>query len=160
MKAKQQSGKTKSSPNPSGTRWVSKIKPSIIPLQMKKLPRKEENIKPVWNRGELHPRNWKQFSYHKMKQRVLFRHLNLKRKRKLSSSNYNVTMLPTIIRKVEVEIFVCNKVNLSQGLIYIYEYNISDIEDYDNELKKEFNLLDVKKATWIKKIASTPLLLT
>ena len=47
-------------------------------------------------------------------------------------------------------------------LIYIHDYNIPDIEDFGSELKKEFNLLDVKKATWIKtkNINSTPLLLT
>ena len=56
----------------------------------------------------------------------------------------------------------CDKVNQSQGLIYIHEYNIPDIEEYGNELKKEYNVLDLKKATWIptKNISSTPFLLT
>ena len=46
---------------------------------------------------------------------------------------------------VEIEIFACDKINQSQGLIYIHDYNIPDIEDYDNELKEEYNLLDMKK---------------
>ena len=63
---------------------------------------------------------------------------------------------------VVVEIFACHKNNQSQGLVYIHDYNIPDIEDYGSELKKEYNLLDVKKATRIKtqNIASTPLQLT
>ena len=64
--------------------------------------------------------------------------------------------------RVEVEIFACDKINQSQGPIYILDYNIPVIEDYGTELKKKYNLLDVKKATWIKtkNITSTPLFLT
>ena len=79
-------------------------------------------------------------------------------------------MLPTITslcspqcqESVEVEMFACDKTNQSQGMINIHDYNISDIEDYSRELKIQYNLLDVKKATWIKtkNITSTPLLLT
>ena len=63
---------------------------------------------------------------------------------------------------VEVEVFACDKINRSQGLIYIHDYNIPDIEDYDNELKKEYNLLGVTKKNLDEnqKITSTPLLLT
>ena len=44
----------------------------------------------------------------------------------------------------------------------MHDCNISDIEEYGNKLKKDCNLLDVKKATWIttKNISSTQLLLT
>ena len=57
-------------------------------------------------------------------------------------------ILPTITslsssqiqERVEVEIFPCDKVNQSQGMIYIYDYNIPDIKDYGSELKKEYNL--------------------
>ena len=44
----------------------------------------------------------------------------------------NITSLcsPQFQEKVEVEIFACDKINQSQGLIYIYDYNILDIEDY------------------------------
>ena len=51
----------------------------------------------------------------------------------------------TSLCSTEDKIFACNKINQSQGLIYIHGYNIPDIEDYGNELKKEYNLLDVKK---------------
>ena len=47
--------------------------------------------------------------------------------------------------RVEVEIFACNELNKSQGLIYIHYNKIPDTEDYISELKKEYNLLDVKK---------------
>ena len=69
---------------------------------------------------------------------------------------------PQFQERVEVGIFACDKINQSHGLIYFNDYNIPEIEDYDSELKKEHNLLDVKKATWIKTktITSTPLLLT
>ena len=69
---------------------------------------------------------------------------------------------PQFQERVKVEIVACDKINQTQGLIYIHDYNIPDIEEYGNELKKEYNLLDVKKATWIttKNISSTPLLLT
>ena len=45
---------------------------------------------------------------------------------------------------------------------YIHYYNNSDIDDYDSELKIEYNLSDVQKAPWIKnkKATSTQLLLT
>ena len=64
--------------------------------------------------------------------------------------------------RVEVEIFACGKINESKDLIYIQDYNIPDIDDYDSELKKEYNLYDAQKATWIKtkNTTSTPLLLT
>ena len=57
--------------------------------------------------------------------------------------------------------------NIEKCVCVCYRYfpldsNIPDIEDYDNELKKEYNLLDVNKATWLKtrNLTSTPLLLT
>ena len=34
-------------------------------------------------------------------------------------------------------------------MIHIHDYNIPDIKDYGSELKKEYSLLDVQKATWI-----------
>ena len=63
---------------------------------------------------------------------------------------------------VEVEIFACNKINQSNGLIYIHDYNIPDIDDFRTALQKEYNFSDVQKTTWIKtkNITSTPLLLT
>ena len=45
--------------------------------------------------------------------------------------------------RVEVEIFACNKINESKGLIYNHDYNIPDIDDYSSDLKKEYNFLDV-----------------
>ena len=54
---------------------------------------------------------------------------------------------PKVQERVEVEIFACDKINQSQGLIYILGYNIPDIEDYGRDLKKEYYLLQVKKAT-------------
>ena len=64
--------------------------------------------------------------------------------------------------RVEVKVFVYDKINQSEGLIYIHDYKISDIDDFGSELKKEYNLLDVKNAIWmiIKNTTSTPLLLT
>ena len=63
--------------------------------------------------------------------------------------------------RVEVEEFVCNKVNQSKGLIYIQDFNILDIDDYDSERKKENDLWDIQKVTWIKtkNTTSTQLLL-
>ena len=63
------------------------------------------------------------------------------------SSNYNITTFSTIPKKVEVEIFACDKINQSQGLIYIRDYNMPGIEDCGSELKKEYNLLDEQKET-------------
>ena len=37
---------------------------------------------------------------------------------------------PQFQEGVEVEIFACDKINQCQGLIYIHDYNIPDIEDY------------------------------
>ena len=59
-------------------------------------------------------------------------------------------MFSAIPRRVEVENFACDKINQNKGLVYIHDYNIPDIEDYGSELKKEYNLLDVQNATWIK----------
>ena len=51
--------------------------------------------------------------------------------------------------------------NQSRGMVYIHDYNIPDIEHYCNELKKEYSLIGVQKATWLKNkdITSTPLLM-
>ena len=57
---------------------------------------------------------------------------------------------PQYNERVEVEIFACDKINQSKGLIYIHDYNTPDIDDHASELKKEHNLSDVEKATWIK----------
>ena len=97
------------------------------------------------NRKEPHPRTWKQTRYHKVKQRIRICHRNIKQK--------EIKILPTITslgspqfkERVKVETVACDKINHSQGLIYIHDYNIPDIEEYGNELKKEYNLLDVKK---------------
>ena len=47
-------------------------------------------------------------------------------------------------------------------MIYIHDYNFPDIDDFGSELKKQYNLLDVQKATLIKikNTTSTQLLLT
>ena len=42
---------------------------------------------------------------------------------------------PQFLERVEVEIFACAKINQSQVLSYIHDYNIPDIEDYNSELK-------------------------
>ena len=52
--------------------------------------------------------------------------------------------------KVEVEIFACDKINQSKGLIYIRNYNIPDIDDYGSEPMEECKILYVQKATWMK----------
>ena len=69
---------------------------------------------------------------------------------------------PQLQERVKVETVACDKINHTQGLIYIHDYKITDIEKNSNELKKEYNLLDVKNATWIttKNISSTPIVLT
>ena len=33
---------------------------------------------------------------------------------------------------IEVEIFVCNKINQSKGQIFIHDYNIPDLDDYSS----------------------------
>ena len=46
-------------------------------------------------------------------------------------------------------------------MIYMEEYNTTEITEYSKLLKKEFNLLDAQRTNWIKitKPASTPLLI-
>ena len=39
---------------------------------------------------------------------------------------------PQFKERFEVEVYACDKINQSQGLIYIYDYNIPDIENYDS----------------------------
>ena len=51
---------------------------------------------------------------------------------------------PQFQERFLVEIFACDKINQSQGLINIY--NIPDIENYSGELKKVHNLQYVKKS--------------
>ena len=127
--SRQQSEKTKSPSNPGGRRRVSKIKQT------------------VGSRKELHPRNWKQTRYHKIKHRIRIYHRNLKRKiEELFFSTITSLCSPQFQEKTEVEIFACDKINQNQGLIYIHDYNIPHIEDYGSELKKEYNLLDVKRS--------------
>ena len=62
--------------------------------------------------------------------------------------------------RFELEITTSNKINHSKHLIYNHEYNIPEIDDYCSDLKKEYNISDVQKATWIKTriITPTPLL--
>ena len=43
---------------------------------------------------------------------------------------------PQLQGRVEVEIFACDKINQSQGFIYIHDYNIPDNDDYGNEIKE------------------------
>ena len=54
---------------------------------------------------------------------------------------------PQFHKRVEVEIFACDKINERKDLIYIHNYNISDIDDYGSEPKKKYTLVDVQKAT-------------
>ena len=64
-------------------------------------------------------------------------------------------ILPTIFslyssrfqERFQVEIFACDKINQSKGLMYIHDCNIPDIDEYDCELKKQHNFFDVQKAT-------------
>ena len=46
---------------------------------------------------------------------------------------------------IQVEIFTCDKINQSKGLIYIQNCNIPDNDEYCCELKKEYNLSDMIK---------------
>ena len=52
---------------------------------------------------------------------------------------YTIIMYFTILRKVEVEIITCYKINQSEGLINIHDYNIPDIDDFGSKLKKELD---------------------
>ena len=69
---------------------------------------------------------------------------------------------PQFQERVEVEVFACDKINQSKGLIYIHDYNISEIDEYGSELMREYNLSDVQQVTWIKSknVTFNPLLLT
>ena len=62
----------------------------------------------------------------------------------------NSLFSPQFQERVEVEKFACDKINQSEDLIYTYDNNIPDIDDYGSELKKEYNLTDVQKTTRIK----------
>ena len=53
--------------------------------------------------------------------------------------------------RVDFEMFACDKIHQGQGLTYIHDYNIPDIEDHSRQLNKEYNLLDVKKLAWLKR---------
>ena len=55
----------------------------------------------------------------------------------------NSLCFPQFQERVKVEIFACNKVYWTQGLIHIHEYNITDIDDCGWELKKEYSLSDL-----------------
>ena len=60
-----------------------------------------------------------------------------------------------------MELLLCDKINHSEGVIYIHNYYIHDIDYFCSELNKKYNLSDVQKATCIKtkNNTSTPLLL-
>ena len=64
--------------------------------------------------------------------------------------------------RIKFKIFACNKINQRKYPIYIHDYNIPDIDYYDCEIKKECNLANVQKSTWIKtkNTTSTPVRLT
>ena len=53
---------------------------------------------------------------------------------------------PQFQERVKVETVIWDYINEKQGLIYIHDYNIPDIEECGNKLKEEYNLLDVKKS--------------
>ena len=51
---------------------------------------------------------------------------------------------------------------MSMGLIYIYEYDLVDFDEFRADLMTEYNLKDVQQATWIKprNPSSKPVILT
>ena len=125
-------------------------------------PGKQKNIQPMGNRKEPHPKNWKQTRTIRSnnESKFIIKVSNEKKSKILPT----ITPLdsPQFQERVKVEIVACDKINQRHGLIYIHDYNIPDMEEYGDELKKEYNLLDVKKATWLttKNISFTLLLLT
>ena len=80
----------------------------------------------------------------------------------IQSRSLSFLQVVLLQKRVEVGKFVSEKIKQSNGLVYIHDYNIPDIDDNDSELKKEHSLSVVQKATWIKtkNITSAPLLLT
>ena len=84
----------------------------------------------------------------------------------LNLSNFLATItelnFPEYQQIVPAEISASYKMNQSKGMIYIQKYNTTDFTEYREQLKKEFNLLDVQKSTWFitKNQTSTSTLIT
>ena len=78
--------------------------------------------------------------------------LSLKSKWKIkqNSSNYNIIKFSAEPRKSQKWNIRLRQNQPKQSVIYINDYNIPDTDDCYIELKKEHNLSDVQKATWIK----------
>ena len=86
------------------------------------------------------------------------------------SRESEINILPTITelnflkykQTVNVENSPSDKINRTKSIKYIKEYNVTDFIEYNEQLIKEFNLLNVQKTTRIKtkNSTSTPLLLT
>ena len=45
--------------------------------------------------------------------------------------------------------------NMSMGLIYVYEYDLSEFEEFKTGWMADYNLKDVQLAFWIKPLNST-----
>ena len=88
--------------------------------------------------------------------------MNLQTKKKAKFFQLKTHYFTQYKESVEVEIFARDRIGQGQGLIYIHNSSILVIYDYDRELKKEYNLSDVQKATLIKNknTTSTPCPLT
>ena len=43
-----------------------------------------------------------------------------------------------------------NTMNTCQGIIYVYEYDIQNIQSFKEGLQKEYPIVDVAPATWLK----------
>ena len=84
----------------------------------------------------------------------------------LNLSSFLATIIelnfPEYQQTAAVEISASYKMNQSKGMIYIQKYNTTDFTEYREQLKKEFNLLDVQKSTWFitKNQTSTSILIT
>ena len=69
---------------------------------------------------------------------------------------------PQYQQRVAIWESASNRIHRYKGMNYIQEYDTTDFIEYSRQLKKEFNLLDVKNAvlTKSKNLTSTPLFLT
>ena len=88
------------------------------------------------NRKEPHPRKLKQTHYQKSnnESKFIIEISNVKESKILPTTTSLGS--PQFQEKVKVDIVACDKINQNQGLIYIHNYNIPDIEEYGKKLNK------------------------
>ena len=55
-----------------------------------------------------------------------------------------------IVNNINIEVNINNNCKINKGLIYIYEYDLSDYENFRQSLIRETGLVEAENAHWIK----------